>query len=73
MGTIAKVAHLSFDLVVFSAFLAGVRRNTGLTLDTDKFGNETILEYTKKYLDIGEKTFDYTSAWFGSSDFFKRK
>ncbi|SGZ50880.1 CIC11C00000000462 [Sungouiella intermedia] len=43
------------------------------SLDTDKFGNETILEYTKKYLDIGEKTFDYTSAWFGSSDFFKRK
>lgn len=43
------------------------------SLDTDKFGNETVLEYTKKYLDIGERAFDYTSAWFGSSEFFKRK
>lgn len=38
----------------------------------DTFGNDSVTYYAKKYLDVGERTFDYTSAWFGSSEYFKR-
>lgn len=46
---------------------------TNASLDVDHFGNESVLFYAKKYLDLGEKTFDYTSAWLGSSEYFTRK
>ena len=56
-----------------SAFLAGVKRNTGLTVDFDKIENKEIQYYSGKYLDVGEKVFDYSAAWLASSDYFKRK
>lgn len=45
---------------------------TNSSLDTSQFGNETVLTYTKKYLDVGESTFDFASAWLSSSGYFKR-
>ncbi|KAM9890774.1 hypothetical protein OXX79_011194 [Metschnikowia pulcherrima] len=68
----SKSLHVGFDLIVVSSFLAGVRRNTGLTPDLDSLGNDSVSYYGKKYLDMGEKAFDFTSAWFGSSGYFKR-
>lgn len=46
---------------------------TNTSPNYESFGNESVLYYTKKYLDVGERTFDYASAWLGSSDYFKRK
>ncbi|KAL7663424.1 hypothetical protein ABC855_g4155 [[Candida] zeylanoides] len=70
---IGKVAHIGADLVLVSAFLAGVRRNTNLVLDTEKISNEDIKYYTEKYLGVGEKVFDYSAAYLGSSEYFKRR
>lgn len=60
------------DLVFVSAVLAGIRRNTGLTPDLEKIPNESARFYTKKYLGVGELVFDYSSAYLGSSEYFKR-
>ncbi|KAF5211247.1 hypothetical protein E0198_002548 [Clavispora lusitaniae] len=72
MGAFGKAIHYGFDLVIVSAFLAGVRRNTGLTPDLDMLPNESANYYAQKYLDIGESIFDYSSAYLRSSDYFKR-
>ncbi|OBA20024.1 DUF1748-domain-containing protein, partial [Metschnikowia bicuspidata var. bicuspidata NRRL YB-4993] len=69
---ISKSLHIGFDLIVVSSLLAGIRRNTGLTPDFDSLGNESAIYYGKKYLDVGEKAFDFSSAWLGSSGYFKR-
>ncbi|ABN66589.1 predicted protein, partial [Scheffersomyces stipitis CBS 6054] len=70
---IGKAIHIGVDLALVSAFLAGVKRNTGLTVDFDKIENKEIQYYSGKYLDVGEKVFDYSAAWLASSDYFKRK
>lgn len=70
---IGKVAHIGFDLILVTGFLAGVKRNTGLQLDVDKFENESIRYYSKQYLQFGEKLFDYSTAYLNSSDYFTRK
>ncbi|ODV78476.1 DUF1748-domain-containing protein, partial [Suhomyces tanzawaensis NRRL Y-17324] len=70
---IGRIVHVSVDLALVSAFLAGVKRNTGLTPNLESFDNENIRYYSSKYLDVGEKIFDYSAAYFGSSDYFKRR
>ncbi|CAG90088.1 DEHA2G02244p [Debaryomyces hansenii CBS767] len=71
---IGRVVHISADLVLLSAFLAGVKRNTGLTPNLDSATNsEDVKYYAGKYLDLGERIFDYSSTYFGSSDYFKRR
>lgn len=40
--------------------------------DLDALGNDTASHYAKKYLSVGESTFDYASAWFGLSSYFRR-
>ncbi|KAK8442170.1 hypothetical protein ACI3LY_001944 [Candidozyma auris] len=72
MGLITKSLHIGADLIAVSAILAGIRRNTGLTPNLDKLPNENAQFYAKKYLGIGESVFDYSSAYLGSSEYFKR-
>ncbi|KAK6455151.1 uncharacterized protein RJT20DRAFT_55042 [Scheffersomyces xylosifermentans] len=73
MTMIGKAVHIGVDLVLVSAFLAGVKRNTGLTVDLDQIENESVRYYSGKYLGVGEKVFDFSSAYFSSSDYFTRK
>lgn len=73
MGTITKAAHIGFDLVLVLAFLAGVKRNTGLMPATEKIENETVRDYTNQYLRIGDRVYDWSVAYFGGSDYFDRK
>lgn len=71
---IGRIVHISADLALFSAFLAGVKRNTGLTPNLDHAtSSQDVKYYAGKYLDMGETIFDYTSAYLGSSDYFQRK
>ncbi|KAK6462252.1 hypothetical protein DFJ63DRAFT_341911 [Scheffersomyces coipomensis] len=71
---IGKAVHYGVDLVLVSAFLAGLKRSTGLTVDFDAFDNNSNLKYySGKYLDVGEKVFDFSAAFLSSSDYFKRK
>ncbi|KAK6200356.1 uncharacterized protein RJT21DRAFT_121252 [Scheffersomyces amazonensis] len=72
---IGKAVHIGVDLALLSAFLAGVKRNTGLTVDYDAFGDEypNLKYYSNKYLQVGEQLFDFTAAYLTTSDYFKRK
>ncbi|RLV85054.1 hypothetical protein JA9_000571, partial [Meyerozyma sp. JA9] len=70
---ITRAIHITADLVLVSAFLAGVKRNTGLTPNLDSIESENIRYYSKKYLDVGDSIFDYSAAYFGGSGYFVRK
>ncbi|CCH43007.1 putative secreted protein [Wickerhamomyces ciferrii] len=73
MTLLGKAFHVSIDLVLVSTALAGIKRNTGLTLKPDIAGDAEKQGYLKKYLDVGEYVFDYSVAFMSSSDYFARK
>ncbi|QLG74103.1 hypothetical protein HG535_0F06150 [Zygotorulaspora mrakii] len=73
MTLIGKTVHFSIDFLLISTCLAGIKRNTGLTVKTDKIANQTAKEYMTKYLNIGESLYDYSVATCGSSSYFVRK
>ncbi|EGV60255.1 hypothetical protein PSN45_001992 [Yamadazyma tenuis] len=70
---VGRIFHYTVDLVLVSAFLAGVRRNSGLTINFDSTQNKDLQYYGGKYLDMGESILDYTVAYCSSSAYFKRK
>ncbi|KAJ1735377.1 hypothetical protein LPJ61_000582 [Coemansia biformis] len=58
-----KIVHLGIDLVLLSAALAGIRRSTGMRVNTDSItDSKAIGGYLDRYLAIGEKTIDL-AAW----------
>ncbi|QLL31860.1 hypothetical protein HG536_0C00270 [Torulaspora globosa] len=73
MTVFGKAVHFSFDLLLVSACLAGIKRNTGLTPKVDTIENTSLREYTRKYLNLGESIYDYSVATCGSSSYFVRK
>lgn len=70
----ARLTHYAFDAVLVSAFLAGVKRSTGLTLDSDKITeNKDFKKWIDSYLGVGEWVMDQSVFVLGSSGWFERK
>ncbi|KAL1876178.1 hypothetical protein VTK73DRAFT_9616 [Phialemonium thermophilum] len=71
---LGRLTHYAFDAVLFSAFLAGMKRSTGLTFKTEKVTgeNKEVATWVKKYLDVGEWVMDQSVAIAGSSGWFER-
>ncbi|KAK6615864.1 hypothetical protein H4I95_01016, partial [Botrytis cinerea] len=84
-GKLGRLTHYAFDAVLLSAFLAGMKRSTGLTLTIpilrdsrpslkkDVTENKEINGWIEKYLGVGEWVMDTSVAFAGSSGFFERK
>ncbi|CAI4219358.1 unnamed protein product [Parascedosporium putredinis] len=74
---LGRLTHYAFDAVLFSAFLAGVKRSTGLTpsFKTDKASgeNKEMAKWIDKYLGVGEWVMDQSIAVAASSGWFERK
>ncbi|KAF5877984.1 uncharacterized protein Bfra_000149 [Botrytis fragariae] len=70
-----KVENILTVLDIVSAFLAGMKRSTGLTpsLKKDVTENKEINGWIEKYLGVGEWVMDTSVAFAGSSGFFERK
>ncbi|KAK3182512.1 hypothetical protein K4F52_006152 [Lecanicillium sp. MT-2017a] len=71
---VGRLTHYAFDAVLLSAFLAGMKRSTGLTFKTDKVAgeNKEMSKWIDKYLGVGEWVMDQSVAIAGSSSFFER-
>ncbi|KAF8204845.1 DUF1748-domain-containing protein [Pholiota molesta] len=54
---LGKLVHLGFDALLITAFLAGVKRTTGLTRLT--------IDLLNSYLEFGEYAFDFAVVIFG--------
>ncbi|KAJ6256841.1 hypothetical protein Dda_8710 [Drechslerella dactyloides] len=70
---IGKIIHLSVDAVIVSAFLAGVKRSTGLSFKTEKIESKDFRGMVNRYLDFGEWVMDQSIAVMGTSAYFERK
>ncbi|TGZ84235.1 DUF1748-domain-containing protein [Ascodesmis nigricans] len=70
---LGRLAHFGFDAILFSAFLAGVKRSTGLQVKTDQIESKDIRSAVVKYLDVGEWVMDQSIAFMGTSAYFERK
>jgi len=68
-----KLFHLGVDAVLIAAFLAGIRRTTGLTPRLSQVPNKDIRQILKSYLEMGEYAFDFAVVVFGRSSSFERK
>ncbi|KAJ5174984.1 uncharacterized protein N7482_000861 [Penicillium canariense] len=69
-----RLTHYAFDAVLFSAFLAGVKRSTGLTLKTEQISdNKEVKRWVDNYLGVGEWVMDQSVAVMGSSSWFERR
>lgn len=69
---LGRLTHYAFDAVLISAFLAGMKRSTGLTLKAES-ENKTTNEWISKYLGVGEWVMDQSVAIAGSSGWFERR
>ncbi|GAB7338430.1 hypothetical protein MBLNU457_4719t1 [Dothideomycetes sp. NU457] len=72
---LGRLTHYAFDAVLLSAFLAGVKRSTGLTpsIKSDSLTqNESAKSWIATYLGIGEVVMDQSVALMSSSGFFER-
>ncbi|ATY58282.1 MFS alpha-glucoside transporter [Cordyceps militaris] len=71
---VGRLTHYAFDAVLISAFLAGMKRSTGLTFKTEKVAgeNKEANKWIDKYLGLGEWVMDQSVAIAGSSSFFER-
>ncbi|KAK4217432.1 hypothetical protein QBC37DRAFT_369857 [Rhypophila decipiens] len=73
---LGRLTHYAFDAVLFSAFLAGMKRSTGLTVSfkKDKVAGESpeVSRWVDKYLGVGEWVMDQSVAIAGSSGWFER-
>ncbi|KAG1820569.1 DUF1748-domain-containing protein [Suillus subaureus] len=65
--------HLGLDAFIISAFLAGIRRSTGLTPALSQVPNKDIRQLLRSYLEIGEYAFDFAVVIFGRSTYFERR
>jgi hypothetical protein len=73
---LGRLTHYAFDAVLISAFLAGMKRSTGLTPSLKKDSiteNKEVNRWIEKYLGIGEWVLDSSVAFAGSSPWFERK
>ncbi|OJJ56466.1 hypothetical protein ASPSYDRAFT_156534, partial [Aspergillus sydowii CBS 593.65] len=73
---VGRLTHYAFDAVLVSAFLAGVKRSTGLTpsLSSDKVtDNKDFKTWIDNYLGVGEWVMDQSIAVLSSTSYFERK
>nr|POF15542.1 uncharacterized protein CFP56_48737 [Quercus suber] len=73
---LGRLFHITFDAVLISAFLAGVKRSTGLTpsLKSESLTESpSIKKWVENYLWVGETVLDQSVAIMGASGYFERK
>ncbi|KAI0723505.1 DUF1748-domain-containing protein [Earliella scabrosa] len=67
------LVHLGIDAALLSAFLAGIRRTTGLTPKLSDVPNKDVRQLLRSYLEFGEYLFDFAVVICGRSSSFERK
>ncbi|KAM0232449.1 hypothetical protein ACHAP5_010733 [Fusarium lateritium] len=72
---VGRLTHYAFDAVLFSAFLAGMKRSTvNNSFKTDRVAgeNKDFTGWIDRYLGVGEWVMDQSVAIAGSSGYFER-
>ena len=64
-----RIVHYAVDLTLFAGFLAGVKKNTGITVNMSMIPEPTIEKYAWKYLDYGDYVYDSTVDFMKTSQY----
>ncbi|KAF2814685.1 DUF1748-domain-containing protein [Mytilinidion resinicola] len=71
---LGRLTHYAFDAIMISAFLAGVKRSTGLTIKSETISESpSIKKWIDNYLWAGEWVMDQSVAVMASTSYFERK
>ncbi|GAA5795026.1 DUF1748-domain-containing protein [Helicostylum pulchrum] len=68
----SKILHYTFDAILLTTVLAGIKRSTGIQPATSKIESTTIRGYVDKYLGFGEWVFDMSVVYFSHSSYFTK-
>ncbi|KAF9468802.1 DUF1748-domain-containing protein, partial [Collybia nuda] len=68
-----RAVRLGFDALLISAFLAGIKRTTGLTPALSQVPNKDVRQLLRSYLECGEYIFDFAVVIFGVSFLFSQE
>ncbi|KAJ2018611.1 hypothetical protein IW146_002847 [Coemansia sp. RSA 922] len=63
MGLVGALVHASFDVVLIAVCLAGIRRATGLTLQTSYLSSKSHQRILGTVVGVGERLFDVAVAF----------
>lgn len=69
---LGRLLHYGVDAVLLSTVVAGIRRSSGFTPQTESIADPTIRSVAERYLGIGETIFDAVQATVVNSQYFKR-
>ncbi|OCH83982.1 DUF1748-domain-containing protein [Obba rivulosa] len=69
---LGRVFHYAMDAVLISTVVAGVRRSTGFTPQTERITDPTARSLAERYLGVGETIFDMIQGTAVNSEYFKR-
>ncbi|EJD06715.1 DUF1748-domain-containing protein [Fomitiporia mediterranea MF3/22] len=72
MAMLGRLVHYTFDAVLLSTVLAGVRRSSGFSPDSSTIGDPTLRSIADRFLGVGERIFDTVQATAVNSNYFKR-
>ncbi|PIA18215.1 hypothetical protein COEREDRAFT_80115 [Coemansia reversa NRRL 1564] len=63
MGLVGTLMHASFDILLLSVCLAGIRRSTGITLQTRYLTSKNHQRLLGFVVGVGERLFDVSVAF----------
>jgi len=69
---LGRVVHYTFDAVLLSTVVAGVRRSSGFTPETSSISDPTLRSVADRFLGVGETIFDMVQATAVNSSYFKK-
>ncbi|KAF9029870.1 DUF1748-domain-containing protein [Rhodocollybia butyracea] len=71
--SLGRLFHYTFDAVLLSTVLAGVKRSSGYTPDLTQISNSTAKSAAETYLGFGESIFGMIQASAVNSSYFTNK
>ncbi|KIJ66751.1 hypothetical protein HYDPIDRAFT_108685 [Hydnomerulius pinastri MD-312] len=69
---LGRLVHYAADAVLVSTVLAGIRRSSGFTVETNAISDPTMRSVAERFLGVGETIFDMAQATAINSDYFKK-
>jgi len=69
---LGRIAHYAIDAALLSTVLAGIRRSSGFTPDTNSISDPTMRGVAERFLGFGETVFDMAQATAVNSQYFRK-
>ncbi|KAF8121818.1 hypothetical protein EV363DRAFT_1275841 [Boletus edulis] len=69
---LGRFVHYAADAILVSTVIAGIRRSSGFSVETNRISDPTIRSLTDRFLGVGETVFDMAQSTAINSEYFKK-